>query len=81
MLLADIGNTRIHIYDGKKVIHLSLRRQRQMCIRDRCSPRLHRFNEYPFGFVGVVRGLHPTGFYKNQKHYNCLLYTSPSPRD
>ena len=23
MLLADIGNTRIHIYDGKKVIHLS----------------------------------------------------------
>ena len=23
MLLADIGNSRIHIYDGKKVIHLS----------------------------------------------------------
>ena len=23
MLLADIGNTRIHIYDGKKVVHLS----------------------------------------------------------
>ena len=23
MLLADIGNTRIHIYDGKEVIHLS----------------------------------------------------------
>ena len=28
-----------------------------------CSPRLHRFNICPFGFVGVVRGLHPTGFY------------------
>jgi len=25
-----------------------------------CSPRLHRFNICPFGFVGVVRGLHPT---------------------
>ena len=23
MLLADIGNTRIHIYNGKEVIHLS----------------------------------------------------------
>ncbi len=28
-----------------------------------CSPRLHRFNVCPFGFVGVVRGLHPTNFY------------------
>ena len=27
------------------------------------SPRLHRFNEYPFGFVGVVRGLYPTDFF------------------
>ena len=28
-----------------------------------CSPRLHRLSEYSFGFVGVVRGLHPTRFY------------------
>ncbi len=28
-----------------------------------CRPRLHRFNECPFGFVGVVGGLHPTDFY------------------
>ncbi len=29
-----------------------------------CSPRLHRFNNVClFGFVGVVRGLHPTKFY------------------
>ncbi len=27
------------------------------------SPRLHHFNVCPFGFVGVVKGLHPTGFY------------------
>ena len=29
-----------------------------------CSPRLlHHFNVCRFGFVGVVRGLHPTDFY------------------
>ncbi len=28
-----------------------------------CSPRLHHFNVCSFGFVGVVGGLHPTGFY------------------
>ncbi len=41
-----------------------------------CRPRLHRFNVCPFGFVGVVRGLHPTGFYKNQKHYNLTSFLS-----
>ena len=52
-----------------------------------CRPRLHRFNIYLFGFVGVVRGLHPTDFYfmrilfngalKNstlQKHYNLTYF-------
>ena len=39
-----------------------------------CSPRLHRFNECSFGFFGVVRGLHPTGLYKNQKHDNMPYF-------
>ena len=40
-----------------------------------CSPRLHRFNVFQFGFVGVVRGLHPTNLFKNQKYYNLSYFS------
>ena len=41
-----------------------------------CRLRLHRFNVCPFGFIGVVRGLHPTNFYEKHKHYNLTPFLS-----
>ena len=41
-----------------------------------CRPRLHRFNICPLGFVGVVGGLHPTGFYFMPILFNGALENS-----
>ena len=45
------------------------------------SLRLHRFNKCPFGFVGVVRGLHPTSYYFMPNLFNGAMAIAPYKHD
>jgi len=42
-----------------------------------CSPRLHRFNIYPFSFVGVFMGKHPTKLFFLPIFIRGALKTAP----
>src|SRR5665647_3385124 len=62
-------------------VHLSIRRQRQMCIRDRVNimPSLN----YDFEYDQIVSTgeMVSTEILAAYLNHICLLYTSPSPRD